>query len=360
MMDAVPLAEDAVTKVVSLKHADATAVSQTLTTIFTQGRQLGTGPTGPGAQPETPTGKALVNPLNVAVDTRTDVVILSAQIETMNLALKLIADIDKPIDRFVTEVKLFRLKHASATRLVPLLQSVFTEGPPVPGTEGLNTQVTRLRILKEAEAPKTTESGKSRSTLIIQAEDAANILIVAARSDTLPLIQDVVDQLDIPAASGLETVRIYPLQHADPAAIQKVLNDIYNSPRATTTMRAEDKPVISVDERTSALVVAGNVKSFAIIEGLLQQLDQKLAFDLRDIHIVPLENADATVVAGTLQKLMDARVTQRATLNKGQADLLKVVIFADERSNSLLIGGSHDTFELVDALARPPAKRTLS
>ncbi|HZO56709.1 MAG TPA: secretin N-terminal domain-containing protein, partial [Bryobacteraceae bacterium] len=45
------------------------------------------------------------------------------------------------------EVKIFRLKHASATRMAPLLQSVFAEGPSVPGAEGLNVLVTRLRAV---------------------------------------------------------------------------------------------------------------------------------------------------------------------------------------------------------------------
>src|ERR1051325_1229424 len=144
----------------------------------------------------------------------------------------------------------------------------------------------------------------------------------------LPLLADVIDELDIPAASGLESVRIYALSHADPAAVQKVLNDIYTSPRAAT-MRAEDKPAITIDDRTSALIVAGNGKSFGVIEGVLQQLDQRLTFELRDGRIIPLENADANAVAANVQRLMDARVTQRATLNKGSADTLKVTILAD-------------------------------
>ena len=236
--------------------------------------------------------------------------------------------------------------------MLPLLQSVFTEGTPVPGTEGMSTQVSRLRTLKEGNAAHTTEAPKTRAALVLQADDLANILIVAARADMLPLIGDIIDQLDIPAASGLETVRIYPLNHADPGALQKILQDLYNSPRATTEVRAEDKPIITVDERTSALVVAGNGKSFAIIEGLLRQLDQKLAFELRDIRIVPLENADANLVAANIQKLMDARVTQRATLNKGSADSLKVTILADPRSNALLVAGGRDSFEMVESLAR--------
>ena len=352
LLDTPQLVEGVNVRIIKLQHADAASVLTTVQSIFTQGRTLATGPGGPGAQPEGLTGKALVNPLGLGVDARSNTLILSGQTESIELASKLIEDLDKQLDHPVTELKLFRLKHASATRLVPMLQSVFAEGAPVPGTEGLKTQVTRLRTLKDATAaPRTSENAKARAALTIQADDLSNILIVAARSDVLPLISDVIDQLDIPSASGLETVRIFPLVHAEPAAVQKILADLYAGQRATT-VRNEDKPVITLDERTGALIVSGNAKSFAIVEGLLKQLDQKLPFDLRDIRILPLEHADASVVAGTLQKLMDARLTQRVSLNKGQSDALKVVILADSRSNALLVGGGRDGFEMVEALAK--------
>lgn len=352
LLDTPQITEGVNVRIIKLQHADAASVLTTVQSIFTQGRTLAAGPGGPGAQPEGLTGKALVNPLGLGVDARSNTLILSGQTESIELASKLIEDLDKQLDHPVTELKLFRLKHASATRLVPMLQSVFAEGAPVPGTEGLKTQVTRLRTLKDATAaPRTSENAKARAALTIQADDLSNILIVAARSDVLPLISDVIDQLDIPSASGLETVRIFPLVHAEPAAVQKILADLYAGQRATT-VRNEDKPVITLDERTGALIVSGNAKSFAIVEGLLKQLDQKLPFDLRDIRILPLEHADASVVAGTLQKLMDARLTQRVTLNKGQGDALKVIILADSRSNALLVGGGRDGFEMVETLAK--------
>ena len=352
LLDTPQLVEGVNVRIIKLQHADAASVMTTVQSIFTQGRTLATGPGGPGAQPEGLTGKALVNPVGIGLDARSNTLILSGQTESIELASKLIEDLDKQLDHPVTEVKLFRLKHASATRLVPVLQSVFAEGAPVPGTEGLKTQVTRLRTLKDAAAPpRTSENAKARAALTIQADDLSNILIIAARSDMVPLIADVIEQLDIPSASGLDTVRIFPLTHAEPAAVQKILADLYAGQRAGN-VRNEDKPVITLDERTGALIVAGNAKSFAIIEGLLKQLDQKLPFDLRDIRILPLEHADASVVAGTLQKLMDARLTQRVTLNKGQSDALKVIILADSRSNALLVGGGRDSFEMVEALAK--------
>ncbi len=350
LMDSVPVLDGVGVRLVPLEHADATTVSQTLTTIFTQGRQLAAGPAGPNGEPADQ-GRALVHPLNVAVDSRSNTLIIAGQPESISLALKIIRDMDRELKGFVTDVRLFRLKHASATRIMPLLQSVFAEGAAVAGTEGLSTQITRLRTLKDAGRSLKNETPKVRPALTIQADDQSNILVVAARSDNLPLIAEVIEQLDIPAASGLETVRIYPLEHADPSAVQKVLTDLYTGPRATA-LRTEDRPVITVDARTGSLIVAGNSKAFGIIEALLKQLDQKLPFDLRDIALIPLEHADANVVATTLQKLMDARVTQRASLNQGQADALKVIIMADQRSNALLVGGPREGFELVQTLAR--------
>ena len=350
LMDSVPVLDGVGVRLVPLEHADAATVAQTLTTIFTQGRQLSAGPAGPNGEPADQ-GKALVHPLNVSVDARSNTLVIAGQPEGITLALKIIRDMDRELKGFVTDVRLFRLKHASAIRIMPLLQSVFTEGSTVAGTEGLSTQVTRLRTLRDAGRSLKNETPKARSALTIQADDQSNILVVAARSDNMPLIAEVIDQLDIPAASGLETVRIYPLEHADPSAVQKVLTDLYTGQQAAN-LRNEDRPVITVDARTSALIVAGNSKAFSIIDALLKQLDQKLPFDLRNIALIPLEHADANVVAPTLQKLMDARMTQRATLNQGQADALKVIIMADQRSNALLVGGPREGFELVQTLAR--------
>ncbi|MDB6040571.1 MAG: hypothetical protein JWM99_4412, partial [Verrucomicrobiales bacterium] len=350
MLDTAALTDGVEIKLVPLEHADATTAAQTLTTIFAQGQKLAAGPGGK-AELEGGSGKGIEHPFSVSVDQRSNTLILSGRQESLDLALRVIKDLDQKVERFLTEVKLFRLKHASATRVAPLLQSVFAEGPAVPGTAGLSAQVTRLRTLRDPANPKTSTESSARSALVIQADDLSNTLVVSARADTLPLIEDVLEQLDIPAASGLETVRVYPLNHADPVAIMKILNDLYTGPRSAN-LRTEDKPIISEDARTSSLVVAGNSKAFAMIEALLQQLDQKLPFELRDIHIFPLEHSDAQQVAATLQKMLDARVTQQAALNRGQADSLKVIVIADERSNSLLIGGSKDSFELAESLAK--------
>src|SRR5687768_10293854 len=84
MMDSVPLTEGVTVRLVRLQFADAAAVMQTLTAIFQQGSRLAVGPGG-AAQPAGEAGKALIHPLNVAMDTRANALILSGRQESLDL-----------------------------------------------------------------------------------------------------------------------------------------------------------------------------------------------------------------------------------------------------------------------------------
>ena len=352
LLDRAGSAEAADVNFVVLLNADASTAAQTLTTIFSQGSRLGSrlGETPGNAQPEAGSGRALVSPLNVTADRRMNALILSGRRDSIELAQRLLRDIDKPWDASVTEVKLFRLIHATPSRILPLLEAVFKEGTPVPGAEGLSTFVSRLQTRRDGGKTVSTEQAKVRSALTLQADDASSTLIVAARADSLPLIEEVLKQIDISDASGLSAVRIYPLKHADAASLQKIITDLYSGPR-TASARPADRPVITLDDRSNSMIVSGNEKAFAIVDSLLAQLDQPMALELRDIRILPLAHSDAAQLATTLQRLMDQRVTRQGSLGRSQAESLRVLIIPETRSNSLLVGGSKDAFELVESLA---------
>lgn len=351
ILDAVPLTDGCRVRVLALKNADAETVATTVRQIFQQGRQLAgkQGSTVTGrAEPETTTGKALVNVLNVSPDVRTNSVIISGFEESVALAELLVKDLDREEGKFVTEVKAFRLSNADAARLVPVLSAVFAEGQAVAGAEGLRTQVTRLMTKTGDGQPASLP--KPRAALTIQADATTNIILVAARSDVMPLIADVIKTMDVAGAGSLNSVRICTLTNADATRIRTVLTDLYSGPNASL-IRQEDRPTITVDTRTNALVISANDKTFAVIDTLLKTLDAKQSIDTRDIRLVPLENAEAASLATTLQRLMDARVQRQATIGPNDAEAMRVMIVADPRSNSLIVGGSAESFEIVKTLA---------
>jgi len=252
----------------------------------------------------------------------------------------------------LTEVKVFRLKYASATRLVPLLQSVFAESAPTAGTEALRIQVSRLQTLLGRNGPRTTERPSRRQAVLMQADDTTNVLIVAARSDIMPLIEDVIRTLDIPAASGFSTIRLYPLQHADAAVIQKLINDLYRGPNANQ-IRNEDRPNVTLDDRTNTLIVSGNENAFAIIASLLDRLDRELPGG--EIRLVALRHAAAQTLSATLTTLFTQRY-QGARTSEAQRN--RPIIISDPRSNSLLIAANPEENraldQLLEKLDRPP------
>ena len=353
ILDSVPVVEGAKVRIHHLENADAASVVTVLKDIFAQGKTLGGKPRTSvegRAEPESASGKALVNPFNVSADERTNTIVMSGIEESLALADLIVKDFDRDAGKVVTEVRLFRLKNADVTRLVPMLQAVFMEGPATAGTEGLKTQVTRLRTVLEKQAGHVSEIPKTRAALTIQADPTTSIVVVAARADMMPLIADIINTMDVPGAGSMNCVRIYPLANADATRLKTVIDGLYTGPNATL-VRTEDKPIVQVDTRTNALVISASDKTFAMLTTLLAGLDAKTPIEMRDIKLVTLKNADATALAAGLQRMMDARVQRLAVISPADAEALRVIITPDTRSNSLMVGGSAEGFQLVKSLA---------
>ena len=348
VMDTVSIIDGVTVRIVTLENAEADNVRDTLSGIFSQSQALGQGPGGK-AEPEGSGGRALVNQINIGADDRTNSIIMSGHPDSVDLAERLIVDLDKDVENFVTDVKVYRLKHASTDQIVPMLQSVFKENSSEPSLEGISRQVTRLRLHLEDNGIKVSEAPATRDALTIQGDDSTNTIIVAARSDLLPLIEEVINTLDIPAAGGMESIQIYPLEHANAATIQNVIENLFQGqPRGQ--VRPEDRPNIVVDSRTNALIIAASQKTLAIVNSLIMRLDQKPENPGILIEVLPLDHNDASQVAGMINDVFSAR--QRNMLAPGQTaqSQERVNVEADGLTNSLIITASKENVLLIREL----------
>jgi len=356
LLDTLPVAAGVKVRVVHLRNADALAVMPLLREVFTQGWRLRGRPASPtgakAVRPEGLTGEALTGFFHVAADARTNALVLAGTEAAVALAEVIVKDLDRQQPSEFTEVKVFKLAHADADRLAGLIRAVFAEQPArVPGVEGARTFATRLRMLINRRGPVDARIARSHPTLVVQADAQANLLVVAARSDLIPIISELVKAMDIPGAGSMNVVRIYPLKNADASRLAAVINGLYTGPNANL-IRPEDRPTITVDTRTNALVIAASERTYALIDALLGKLDAKLPIDLRDIRLIPLKNAEASALASTLQQMMDARVQRQQSLGAKDAEALRMIIIPDPRSNFLIVGGSAEGFKLVEDLAK--------
>jgi type II secretion system protein D len=355
MMDVGPLGEDVKVRFMHLEHADALAAAQIVRDIFLQGQRLVSAPAAAGraprGEPTNVTGKALVAPINVSADPRTNTLILAGQEDTLALAELVVKDLDRAGAAVVTEVKLFRLRHADAAKLLPVLRGVFSEGAAAPGVEGWIDQVTRLQTVLDKGKGHATERPKTRNAVTIQSDGPSNTIIVSARGDVMPLIEDVINTLDVPGTGTVTVVRVYPLKHADATRVRQVVTDMFRGP-AANDMRDEDKPTLSVDARTNALVATASTRTLRVIEALLTQLDTEKPVEVGGLRVIPLEHVEATALAPTIQRMMDARVQQQVGLAPQDAAALRVSVAADARSNSLIVAGAPESFAMVQQLVK--------
>lgn len=351
LLDRVPVAEGVRVRLIHLESADAESVAEIIREIFQQGEQLagrsGTAAEG-RAEPESMTGKALTHPLSVTADVRTNTLVFAGVEESLALAELVAKDLDREQGLIVTDVRLFKLEHADAARMAPILSSVFAEGAAQPQTEGLRTHVTRLRtILAERDGHATTMP-KQRETLVIEADETTNILVVAAREDVMPLVADVIETMDVPGAGSLAMVRIFALANADAGRISELIAELYSGPNAQL-IRDEDKPTVAVDTRTNSLVVWANDKTFGVIESLLKRLDSEEVPPLAGMRVYALQHADATRLAEMLEDFFASKRSAELEITP-EAELMPLVIVPDARTNVLMVAGSKEQFAAVEAM----------
>ena len=348
MMDTISVIDGVVTRMVTLENAEADNVRETLSGIFSQSEALGQGPGGK-AEPEGSGGRALVNKINIGADDRTNSIIMSGHPDSVDLAERLIVDLDKQVENFVTDVKVYPLKHATTDQIVPMLQSVFKENSTEPSIEGISRQVTRLRLHLQDENIKVSEAPVSRDALTIQGDESSNTIIVAARSDLLPLIEEVIKTLDIPAAGGMESIQIYPLEHANAATIEDVIENLFEGP-SRGRVRPEDRPNIVVDSRTNALIIAASQKTLGIVNSLIKRLDQKPETLGILIEVLPLKHNDSSQVAGMINDVFNARRRNIQLPGQTTQPQERVNVEADGLTNSLIITASKENVGLIREL----------
>ena len=348
MMDTISVIDGVVTRMVTLENAEADNVRETLSGIFSQSEALGQGPGGK-AEPEGSGGRALVNKINIGADDRTNSIIMSGHPDSVDLAERLIVDLDKQVENFVTDVKVYPLKHATTDQIVPMLQSVFKENSTEPSIEGISRQVTRLRLHLQDENIKVSEAPVSRDALTIQGDESSNTIIVAARSDLLPLIEEVIKTLDIPAAGGMESIQIYPLEHANAATIENVIENLFEGP-SRGRVRPEDRPNIVVDSRTNALIIAASQKTLGIVNSLIKRLDQKPETLGILIEVLPLKHNDSSQVAGMINDVFNARRRNIQLPGQTTQPQERVNVEADGLTNSLIITASKENVGLIREL----------
>ena len=236
-----------------------------------------------------------------------------------------------------TTLRVFKLKSAKAETLAPLVRSAL---------EGRLAQI------------EPTLAGKPDRVLDVAADRRSNALVVSAPDALIPVVEELVRQLDDGSASaGDPVVRVRPLSYADASQVAASLSQALAAATNPATREPLSVKVIPA-AGANALLLVGPATDLEEAEKLVGPLDSSPSLDQVDARTFALKNADGARVAPLLQRLLsdqqdtDPRIVlERMRRNRGQADSTPPVrVESDPRTNSLIVSGAARIMSVAEGL----------
>jgi type II secretory pathway component GspD/PulD (secretin) len=174
----------------------------------------------------------------------------------------------------------------------------------------------------------TSESTKNTQThAVFVSDDQMNAVVASAPPDYMPMISNVIAQLDLPSQEVTQ-IRVFHLKHADPTEIADELSNLFPSSTSTSdqnnrsmgfqfnpfqqqgsssssqsTRAKRQSTVLAVaDRRTESVIVTASKDLMTEIKGVVADLDES-ARGVQHVYALAIESADPSSVQETMTAL---------------------------------------------------------
>ncbi|MFP6619050.1 MAG: secretin N-terminal domain-containing protein [Pirellulaceae bacterium] len=319
--------------------------------------------------------------IRVIADYRSNSIIVNAGPRDMAEITHFIESID--VEDVVTEnqIKVFRLKNALANDLQPVLQEAITGQAPAQtggatgggagGTSSaaMSAQSTRLSIRRIGEKESDELSSGILAGVSVTADANVNALIVRAPAKSMPLIEELINQLDqLPNAEA--QIKVFQLQNGDSTSLTLMLQTLFGQSTtggqtlntqsllqaSAATAGGESSLVplrFAVDVRTNSIIVSGSSTDLRVVEILLLRLDES-DIETRKTEVFRLKNAPAAEVATAItnylnsqRQLVQQQLQFSQLVSPFEQSNREVIVVAESVSNSLIVSATPKYFEEI-------------
>jgi type II secretory pathway component GspD/PulD (secretin) len=353
-------------RVFRLQNASAVDAEQTILGFFTD---------RPGQGDDVRPG--LGTRVRVLADYRTNSLIISAAPRDMVEVTRLINELDVQQIAAQNQIKVFPLSNAVAEDLAEVLQSAIN-GQPEGASDDITAPSTTLSIVAlDSDNNAVLDSGILADALVT-ADSGANAIVVRAPAASMPLIGELIRQLDKPP--GIDSlVKVFTVEYGDATQLTTSLQTLFgedagalgtsvgaaNLPPSTGGSESSLVPLrFSTDVRTNSVVASGSAEDLEVVESILLRLDTQ-GFAERITDVIWLRHQAAADVATAVQSYVTQRTTtinqiQQFQQGLGPYDLVDrdLIVVAEPVSNSILLSVSPRLYEdvrhLIDKLDRRP------
>ena len=391
-----PAPPQAQVRIFSLEHLSASDAETYLQTFFGGGQ----GQTQQGGQATQPTG---LSPRVTAIaDPRSNALIVQASPRDMLEVESILKKLDVDQTAGMLKLKVIPLKNAMASELASVLQyALGVQAPNARAAQGQGQQAPQNTQQQNlSPAAKTLQMvGIDRKTrqlvasgilsdVTITADTNTNSLIVRASSKSLPLIEQLIEQLDaLPAAEA--QIKVFQITNGDATNLTVMLQQLFGLPVTAGQIGAFSQTFgstfgaaqlnqqtagetsliplrFAVDARTNSIVATGSAGDLAVVEAILLRLDEG-NIRQRKNQVYRLNNAPAQFVADALQQILQQNTQLLLQQQNQQFSLIsqfelidaQVFVVPEPISNSLIVSATPKYFDqiaevIADLDRRPP------
>ncbi len=290
-------------------------------------------------------------------------VVLTGTENSIKRVMEIIQALDTNLSG-ASQIKVFALQYADATELVDVIEDLFEEDSKSSSRSGSSRGSSssssssffdRIRAWREqresgrSSSESRSSSSKSKSSssapnptsrVVAVADERTNSLVVSAAEEALPMITQLVQEIDRDVDEITE-LRVFDLVHADAFEMSEILTNLFSGDNAQGSQsrssprfgrgdsrsssrsssnegsaRSQSMSQVTAvpDPRTNSLIVWAAANMMPQLERMIQQLDSSNARQQK-VFVYNLDNADVDNVATILRGMFESQSTMMNNSN---------------------------------------------
>ena len=291
-------------------------------------------------------------------------VVLTGTENSIKRVMEIIQALDTNLSG-ASQIKVFALQYADATELVDVIEDLFEEDARSSSrsgssrgssSSGFSSFIDRMRAMREgresggsgrdggrssSRGDRSSSSAPNPTTRVVAvADERTNSLVVSAAEEALPMITQLVQEIDRDVDEITE-LRVFDLVHADAFEMSEILTNLFSGDNAQGSQsrssprfgrgdsrsssrsssnegsaRSQSMSQVTAvpDPRTNSLIVWAAANMMPQLERMIQQLDSSNSRQQK-VFVYNLDNADVDNVATILRGMFESQSTMMNNRN---------------------------------------------
>ncbi|MBN2560752.1 MAG: hypothetical protein JXQ75_07475 [Phycisphaerae bacterium] len=323
-------------RTITLKESSATDLADKLKDLWEQRKN----------QREGGTGSLKLEIPAIVPDERSNSLIVAANKADFD-AIKAVVDKIEALElNPMANIYIVRLQYNSAKQLATALSALFQ---------------------KRAEMRTVDSKPRPEDEVEIQVDEVTNSLLVAASRENYEVLVQKVEELDREIGVPGQ-VEFFVCDNVGAYRIKETIDELFKDgvfksggTGESEIAKERERVTISVDDRSNILIVSASPENMELIREIYKRMNSvTMPWDVAITKLIVIEHGDAVKIAAQVddyfEKLKDIRQSggDSGTSKSG----FEITVFADERSNRIIVGGTKDgidsAVEMVRKLDVPP------